>query len=328
MDGGNNEKIVGYFIEEAREHLETIEKGILELELAVEDKERINELFRAAHSIKGGAAMLNFTAIQKAAHRLEDAFKILRDQPIQPDSTLESLFLKAYDILQDLIERLQGPFGLSPEEGEQIMKEAEPRFVELLNYIEQLASGDVPPPTTEKLTLTSVTAAKAAANPVTATSRSHTTQTEVPQEASPGEEKVTVKVRQILQQMLAIFKQEPTPNNRQQLQNLCDKLAQLAPGESGWQNLIRCAKQAIANPKHSYRLLAPVVIKEIKLAGDCLDVGKGSEIIPSQGLEQLAYSKLPQVLVTVDPVIAADTLSKVFTKEQIAKLVSLLQAHS
>lgn len=54
MDGGNNEKIVGYFIEEAREHLETIEKGILELELAVEDKERINELFRAAHSIKGG----------------------------------------------------------------------------------------------------------------------------------------------------------------------------------------------------------------------------------------------------------------------------------
>lgn len=71
-----------------------------------------------------------------------------------------------------------------------------------------------------------------------------------------------------------------------------------------------------------------MVIKEIKLAGDCLDVGKGSEIIPSQGLEQLAYSKLPQVLVTVDPVIAADTLSKVFTKEQIAKLVSLLQAHS
>ena len=101
MDSANNEKIIGYFIEEAKEHLETIEKGILDLSAAVEDEETINELFRAAHSIKGGAAMLNFTSIQKTSHRLEDAFKILRDEEINPDQTLESLFLKAYDIIQD-----------------------------------------------------------------------------------------------------------------------------------------------------------------------------------------------------------------------------------
>ncbi|MBL1210903.1 Hpt domain-containing protein [Geminocystis sp. GBBB08] len=305
MDSANNERIVGYFIEEAKEHLETIEKGILDLSSAVNDEESINELFRAAHSIKGGAAMLNFTSIQKTAHRLEDAFKILRDDPIETDQTLESLFLKAYDILQDLLERLQGPIGLSEEEGEQIMEAAEPHFVELQNYIQQLADGEVPKPS--HITSSSVR-------------KSSPSLTAIPSN------EVVMQVRQVLQQMLVIFKQESTPNNRQQLQTMCDKLINIAPEENGWQSLIKCAKQAINNPKHSYRLLAPVIIKEVKLAGDCLEVGKGTEIAPSQGLEQLAYSKLPQVLVSVDPNIAAETLSKVFNKEQISKLVNLLQA--
>ncbi len=305
MDNGNNERIVGYFIEEAKEHLETIEKGILDLSSAVNDEESINELFRAAHSIKGGAAMLNFNSISKTAHRLEDAFKILRDDPIQTDQTLESLFLKAYDILQDLLERLQGPLGLSDDEGEQIMETAEPHFVELLNYIQQLADGGIP-------ALTPVTSASVRASSASLT-------------AIPSNEVVS-QVRQVLQQMLVIFKQDATPSNRQQLQTICDKLAQIAPTENGWQNLTKCAKQAINNPKHSYRLLAPVVIKEVKLAGDCLEVGKGAEIAPSQGLEQLAYSKLPQVLISVDQSIAAETISKIFNREQISKLVNLLQA--
>ena len=307
MDNANNERILGYFIEEAKEHLETIEKGILDLSAAVEDEETVNELFRAAHSIKGGAAMLNFTSIQTTAHRLEDAFKILRDDHITPDSALESLFLKAYDILQDLLERLQGPLGLSEDDGQEILEAAEPHFVELLNYIEQLADQD--------LTLAPELTSEQA-------------RTVSPSLVSIPQDEIIMEVRQILQQMLAIFKQEPSPNNRQQLQGMCNKLADIAPEEHGWQNLIRCSKQAIMNPKHSYRLLAPVIIKEIKLGGDCLEVGKGSEIAPSQGLEQLSHAKLPQVLITVDPVMAAEMMNKVFNQEQITKLVSLLQATS
>ena len=304
MDNANNEKIIGYFIEEAKEHLETIEKGILDLSAAVEDEETVNELFRAAHSIKGGAAMLNFTSIQATAHRLEDAFKILRDDSITPDSILENLFLKVYDILQDLLERLQGPLGLSEEDGEEILEAAEPHFVELLNYIEQLADSDLSP--APQLTSDQVRAVS-------------------PSLVNIPQDEVIMQVRQILQQMLAIFKEEATPANRQQLQGMCDKLVDIAPEENGWQNLLKCSKLAIANPKHSYRLLAPVIIKEIKLGGDCLEVGKGSEITPSQGLEQLSHSKLPQILITVDPVIAAEMMSKVFNQEQITKLVSLLQ---
>ncbi len=307
MDSANNEKIIGYFIEEAKEHLETIEKGILDLSAALEDEETINELFRAAHSIKGGAAMLNFTSIQATSHRLEDAFKILRDDDITPDATLESLFLKTYDILQDLLERLQGPLGLSEQDGDEILETAEPHFVELLNYIEQLADKDLSP-------APGLTSAQIRA--------SSPSLVRIPQD------EIIMQVRQVLQQMLAIFKTEPTANNRHQLQTMCDKLIGIAPEENGWQNLLKCSKLAIANPKHSYRLLAPVIIKEIKLGGDCLEVGKGSEITPSQGLEQLAYSKLPQVLVTVDPVMAAEMISKIFNQTQINKLVSLLQTNA
>lgn len=300
MDASNNKKIVGYFIEEAQEHLETLEKGILELSSAVNDEETINELFRAAHSVKGGAAMLGFTSIQKSSHRLEDAFKIIRDhKPIPVDQRLEGLFLKCYDTLQDLIERLQGPFGLPEEEGNQIMEKAEPNFKSLLDYLEQL-SGD-------KLS----------------------SDDDLPVMASAKEfagDDLLMAIKQYLREMLAIFKQPSTPENREDLQGICESLAKFAREENGWQNLLLASKNAIANPAHSYQLLAPVIIKEIKLAGDCLAVGKGSEVTPSQGLESLATAKIPQILLSLEPVAAANTLTKFFNKSQLSQLIEILQA--
>ncbi|MCA2655422.1 Hpt domain-containing protein, partial [Microcystis sp. M061S2] len=107
MDSANARKILGYFIEEAKEHLETLEQGILDLGNLVNNSEQMNEMFRAVHSVKGGAAMLGYSSIQKTAHRLEDAFTILKENPLEVDQKLESLFLKSYDLLQILIDKLQ-----------------------------------------------------------------------------------------------------------------------------------------------------------------------------------------------------------------------------
>ncbi|WP_310411399.1 Hpt domain-containing protein, partial [Chamaesiphon sp. OTE_8_metabat_110] len=63
----NKQQIIHYFIEEAQEHLETVEQGLLDLAEVISDAERVNEMFRAAHSIKGGAAMLGFEGIQATA---------------------------------------------------------------------------------------------------------------------------------------------------------------------------------------------------------------------------------------------------------------------
>ena len=141
MDTANQQRILGYFIEEAKEHLQTLEQGILQLATSVQDTETVNEMFRAAHSVKGGAAMLGYTSIQKTAHRLEDSFKILKDNPVDVDRKLETLFLNGYDHLQDLIERLENSADFSDTDAVEILQQAESNFALLDNYLQQLLSG-------------------------------------------------------------------------------------------------------------------------------------------------------------------------------------------
>ena len=141
MDTANQQRILGYFIEEAKEHLQTLEQGILQLATSVQDTETVNEMFRAAHSVKGGAAMLGYTSIQKTAHRLEDSFKILKDNPVDVDQKLETLFLNGYDHLQDLIERLENSADFSDNDAVEILQQAESNFAVLDGYLQQLLSG-------------------------------------------------------------------------------------------------------------------------------------------------------------------------------------------
>lgn len=141
MDTANQQRILGYFIEEAKEHLQTLEQGILQLATSVQDTETVNEMFRAAHSVKGGAAMLGYTSIQKTAHRLEDSFKILKDNPVDVDQKLETLFLNGYDHLQDLIERLENSANFNDGDAIEILQQAESNFAVLDQYLQQLLSG-------------------------------------------------------------------------------------------------------------------------------------------------------------------------------------------
>ncbi len=282
----DQQKILGYFIEEAKEYLETLEQGILELSSVVEDEERINEMFRAAHSIKGGAAMLGYGSIQTIAHRLEDSFKILRENKVPVDQKLESLLLKGYDILQDFIEKLQSPLGLQTDEAEAIVENASPTFKELETYLKQLLAQG----TSDKNTTLDL----------------------------------STQTRSLLKQMLALFKQRATPETRQSLQQLCEQLHELAPNEKNWKTLVNLASKAIVNPQHSYKTLAPVVIKELKIGSDLMELGEGEQIIASQGLQQLATAKDPQLLVTLDPQLLARTLRQVFNPQQVYQLVQLL----
>lgn len=321
MDAGNQQRILGYFIEEAKEHLDTLEKGLLDLRTVVQDPERVNEMFRAAHSVKGGAAMLGFASIQKTAHRLEDSFKILKENSIKVDQKLEALFLKGYDTLKDLIEQLQGPFGLREEEAEKKMQAAEPEFAKLQNYLNSLLQGGgAPPPEAKQLG-------------------------SLPPNFVP-------QVTEILRQMLQLFKQQDTPASRQQLQVMCKRLLQLGAGIKPWQSLIQICYKAMANSKNSYPALAPIVIKELKQASDKLQQGKANELTPSPQLQKLATvaaatpsaptptpgkekEKPPtatkvttttpkQITLPLEPKAAAKVLVKAFDKPQLVQLVKLL----
>jgi len=138
MQSEQKQRIMGYFIEETKEHLNTMQQALLSLPNTIEDKEILNEVYRAAHSIKGGAAMLELNSIQKTAHRLEDCFKNLKESPVQADEHLESLFLRVLDTLDKLVGQLQGPSGLTDEIADEIMSDAEPVLQELSNHLQEL----------------------------------------------------------------------------------------------------------------------------------------------------------------------------------------------
>ncbi|MDY7013480.1 MAG: Hpt domain-containing protein [Cyanobacteriota bacterium] len=303
MDSASHQKILGYFIEEAKEHLETLEQGLMELNNVVRDPERINEMFRAAHSIKGGSAMLGYNSIQKTAHRLEDCFKVLKEHEVPVDAKLEHLFLNGYETLNELLTKLESPFGLQDDEADEIVKTAEPDFIELQNYLNLLTGGSPLLPSEP-----------AAATP--------------PQSPSDPERELVIQIRDILKHMLGLFKQKATAQNRKELQQLCVKLAKLAPQKKSWQILTKSTYQAIANPKFSYRTLAPIILKELKQGSDYIALGRAEEIAPSENLQQLAKAKLPQILMPVEPKAAAKTIKQAFNPNQLSQLVQLLSAKS
>ncbi len=121
MQPDQQQRILGDFLEEAREHLNTIEQGLLNLQSTLDDGEMIQEVFRAVHSIKCSAAMLGLSSIHHTSHRLEDCLKTLKHHPIQIDQTLESLVLGVFDTLKSLIDHLGSPFGLSEETAQELM---------------------------------------------------------------------------------------------------------------------------------------------------------------------------------------------------------------
>lgn len=96
------------FLEEAQEYLKTIEAALIELAHSQRDRS-LDAILRAAHSIKGGAAMMGFSALSDLAHRLEDYFKVLKIHPDLIDNDLERLLLTAVDCLHQVINyNLQG----------------------------------------------------------------------------------------------------------------------------------------------------------------------------------------------------------------------------
>ncbi len=199
MQTEQTQKIMGYFIEEAKDHLNIIEQGLLtsdrrsawattrdsltvmpdscdlyhstitgfhpdapdpesvglparllNWQVTIEYPELLSELFRVAHSVKVGAAMLGINSVRYIAHRLEDSFKILQEILVKVDDTayfisvrytcggqdarttntlslifiphisgicckLESLFWRVFDTLQDLLVQLSS-FGLTEKE--------------------------------------------------------------------------------------------------------------------------------------------------------------------------------------------------------------------
>ena len=109
MSYKGDREIVDTFLQESREHLEEIEQGILILERDQQneiDPDLVHSIFRAAHSIKAGANLLEFRNIEAIAHELEEILQKVRLGEFQMDGDHISHFLSGIDKLNELLDNI------------------------------------------------------------------------------------------------------------------------------------------------------------------------------------------------------------------------------
>ncbi|HET9934181.1 MAG TPA: Hpt domain-containing protein, partial [Polyangiaceae bacterium] len=98
-------QLLGAFFEESFEGLEHLESGLLSLGRGSENSaETINDVFRVAHSIKGGAGSFGLHAVGELGHSMETLLDSFRAGKLSPDAESLSLLLEAVDVLRELLD--------------------------------------------------------------------------------------------------------------------------------------------------------------------------------------------------------------------------------
>ncbi len=100
-----DDETLGMYVEEAMEHLSDIENDLLAIEQAGADidEELVNKVFRAAHSIKGGAGFLGLSKIKDLGHKIENVLDLIRNRELTPTPDVVNIVLLAFDKLRDMI---------------------------------------------------------------------------------------------------------------------------------------------------------------------------------------------------------------------------------
>jgi len=100
-------EILSDFFIEAKEHLETIEPNLLELEKSPENLGILNEIFRPMHSLKGASGFLGLNKINGLAHKAENILDELRQGSMQVTGGIMDLILSATDALRTMVDNLE-----------------------------------------------------------------------------------------------------------------------------------------------------------------------------------------------------------------------------
>jgi chemotaxis protein histidine kinase CheA len=103
---GLDDELAGEYLAESREHLATIESDLLALERGGSEisEERVNRVFRAVHSIKGGAGFFDLVKIRELAHQTESLLAAIRSHDVIPTPDRVRVLLLATDRLSELIQ--------------------------------------------------------------------------------------------------------------------------------------------------------------------------------------------------------------------------------
>ncbi|MCC5895749.1 MAG: chemotaxis protein CheA [Alkalibacterium sp.] len=95
------------FFEETDENLAILNQEVLQLEQHPDDKQIIDAIFRAAHTLKGMAATMGYDTMAKLTHAVENLFELVKSNQLAVSSELISLFFDSLDTLTEIVEKLR-----------------------------------------------------------------------------------------------------------------------------------------------------------------------------------------------------------------------------
>ncbi|KJS87498.1 MAG: chemotaxis protein CheA [Peptococcaceae bacterium BICA1-8] len=102
----NKSEYMDLFIEETREHLQFLNEGLLQIEKKPDDDGPINEIFRAAHTIKGMAATMGFEQITEITHKMENLLVKIREKDLVLSTAISDVLFGCVDTLEQMLENI------------------------------------------------------------------------------------------------------------------------------------------------------------------------------------------------------------------------------
>ncbi|OAP41089.1 chemotaxis protein CheA [Sinorhizobium glycinis] len=139
------------FFQECEEQLAELESGLLKLNDGDRDPETVNAVFRAVHSIKGGAGAFGLDDLVSFAHVFETTLDCVRSNRLEPNQDVLKVMLKSADVLADLTNAARDGGSVDGARSRQLIKE-----------LEALANGELPQPAAEAPAKSAPAPAKAA----------------------------------------------------------------------------------------------------------------------------------------------------------------------
>ena len=105
----NNEELLKDFFSEAQMQVDTLEQNVLVLESDGANKDAVDEIFRAAHTLKGGSATVEMMELSQFTHLVEDVFDAIRSDQLAVNEDVVDILLTAIDVIKAMLgKRMEG----------------------------------------------------------------------------------------------------------------------------------------------------------------------------------------------------------------------------
>ena len=110
------------FIDETSEHIQSLSDNIMTLEKEPDNKDVINEIFRAAHSLKGMAGTMGFKRMQHLTHDMEDVFQEVRSDRVKVTSDMIDLLFRCLDAIEAYLDCIKESSDEGTEDNESLIQ--------------------------------------------------------------------------------------------------------------------------------------------------------------------------------------------------------------